>query len=66
MRIDKTKTDLIIAKSGLKYKEIAERANMSRQSLSTMLCRGTATPPTLGKLAKALGVDPAELIKQEE
>ena len=66
MKFDRAKVNLIIAKSGLKYKELAERSNMSRQNLSTILGRGTATPQTLGKIARALEVDPEELIKQED
>ena len=39
---------------------------MSRQNFSTVRTRGTCTAVTLGKIARALGVDPLEIMEQEE
>ena len=39
--------------------------SISRQTMSTIAQRGTCEPTTLGKIAKALGVDPADLIKED-
>lgn len=43
--------------------EFAAKAGISRATLSTALTRGTASRSTVIKIAKALNVEPEELIK---
>lgn len=66
MKISRTKIELLQAEQGMSSKELAERAGMCRQNVSIIKTRGTCTPVTAAKLARALGVDPAELIETEE
>lgn len=44
---------------------LAARCGISRQNISTIIRRGTCTPVTAAKLAKALGVPVTEIIRKE-
>lgn len=65
MKLNTTKIALFLAEREMSKTAFAELCGVSRQNLSTILARGTCQPKTVGKLAKALGVDPAEIIKEE-
>lgn len=65
MRISKQKIELLQANRNLTMIAFAERAGVSRQNISTIKGRGTCNPSTASKLAKALGVDVAEIIESE-
>lgn len=64
MIIDTKWVETTVAERGLTQSELAAQSGLSRQSLSTILRRGTAAPRTVGKLAKGLGVPVAEIIKE--
>ena len=64
MKINRQKIELEMARQGISTTQLAEKAGIARQNISTVLGRGTCTPPTAGKLAKALGVD-IEAIAEE-
>lgn len=66
MKINRLKLDALQAEQGLTCGQVAEKAGMSRQNFSTVRVRGTCTAVTLGKIARALGVDPLEIMEQEE
>ena len=65
MKINVSKIKLLLATQELTRSELANRSGISRQSISTILGRETCEPKTAGKIAKALGVDAAEIIKEE-
>lgn len=65
MKIDSLKINLLLAEQGLTQAALSSKCGVSRQSISTLLGRGTCSPVKLGKLANALGVDPREIIKEE-
>lgn len=65
MRIDTKKVALLLAEQSITKTVLAERCGISRQNISTILTRGTCEPKTAGKLAKGLGIDPAEIVKEE-
>lgn len=65
MTINTTRIELTLAEKGWTRAELATRCGISRQNVSTILRRGTAEPKTIGKLAAGLGVDPAEILKEE-
>ena len=65
MKISTAQLDRRQAELGLTRKAVAELAGISRQTMSAIAQRGTCEPITLGKIAKALGVDPADLIKED-
>ncbi len=65
MTISATKINLLKAEQRLTNSALAERSGISRQSISTVIRRGTCTPITAGKLARALQVDVADIIREE-
>ncbi len=62
MQIDKIKLQLLLAEKELSAKDLAEMAEISPQTISKIIKNGRSKPKTIGKIAKALGVEPAELV----
>lgn len=46
--------------------QLAEAAGVSRATINCTLLKGSCSIQTAGKIAKALGVDPAEIIEMED
>lgn len=65
MTISTPKVELLQAEQGLTNAVLAERSGISRQSVSTILRRGTCSPVNAGKLARGLGVSVADIIEKE-
>ena len=65
MKLNTTKIALILADREMTRAALAEACGISRQNVSTIMTRGTCEPKTVGKLAKGLGVDASELIKED-
>ena len=51
---------------GLNNKSLAKKMKSSRQWVGTILDRGHATLNMVNKIAKALEVDPKEIVKLED
>lgn len=66
MKISKRKIELIMAQKFTSVSELAKLSGVSRQNISTVVLRGTCRPLTAAKLARALGVDPADIIEEED
>ena len=64
MKLDVMKIVRLLAEQGLTKSEFAARSGVSRQQISTIICRGTCAPKTAGKLAVGLGVSVAEIMKE--
>lgn len=58
--------ELMAARKGMKLSQLADKAGMCRQNLSTIKSRRTCTALTACKIADALGVDVTEIIEQEK
>lgn len=65
MRLDSIKIKLLMAELEINQTVLAEKVGVSRQNISLMLCRGTCSITNAGKLAKALGVNVREIVKEE-
>lgn len=65
MKADKLKVQLVMAREGMGGAEIAERAGIRRDLVSKVVRGQNVRPATLGKVAKALNVDPAEIVQQD-
>lgn len=65
MTIDRVRIELTLAEKGWTKADLAERSGISRQSVSTITRRGTASPRNVGRIARALGVAPADIIRKE-
>lgn len=63
LRIDKGKLDIVLAKRCKNLHEL--RFILSASTLSRIRKGNSVETKTVGKLAEALGVDPAELISTE-
>ena len=65
MKINGAKLELLTAQKGMTFCKLAEKSGICRQNISTVKNRGTCSPATLIKLARALDVDPVEIMLQE-
>ena len=63
MKINKTKTSLIMAEKGLNQQGLADLVPMSRGNLSTLLNGKSCQAITVLKIAKALKVDVTEILE---
>lgn len=50
----------------LTLRELGEEAGVSKDTISRIEREGTAYPSTIRKLARALKVDPSDLVPEEE
>lgn len=65
MRISKNKFGIAMLNAGItSIKELAAVAGVSINTISRSNNGGTVKLATLGRIAKALGVDPAELLEE--
>ena len=46
--------------------QLAQAAGVSRATVNCTLLKGSCSIQTVGKIAKALGVDPVEIIEMED
>ena len=60
--IDRRRVELAIAERQLSAIQLAKAAGLSRDSIRKALKRGRARRLTIGKIAAALGVKPAEIV----
>lgn len=65
MKISRKKIEVLQAQRGYNHGQLAKASGISRQSLSTIMGRGTCRPDNAGKIAHALGVDPADIVEEE-
>lgn len=63
MRLDKRRIQLIMAKLEIGQQSLADKAGISRQTLSAVINGRSCRPELLGKIAKALNVEPEEIIE---
>ena len=63
MKLDVKKVLLRMAYLNLNQQRLAERAGVSRQTISSVMNGRNCRPELLGKIAKALEVNPEEIIE---
>ena len=61
----KENLQVMAARKGLNLGQLADKAGLCRQNLSTIKCRGTCSALTAMKIAAALGVDVTEIIEED-
>lgn len=66
MKANKKAVQLAMARACAGKKEISEKAKMPEMTVRNVLAGHSVRPATLGKIARALGVDPLEIMEQEE
>lgn len=63
MKLNKNAVEMLRAEQCLMVKEVAERAGISPNTISLGIRKGI-DPATVGKIAKALNVNPRAIIEQ--
>lgn len=66
MKADINKLRLAMARACMNPQDLAKAAEMPPQTVNGVLRGRGVRPATLGRIAKALGVDPAEILEKEE
>lgn len=66
MRIDKRKYQIACARACMNSKDVVETAKIPRATLNTCMGRKGGSPATVGKIARALGVDVTEIMEDEQ
>lgn len=64
MRLKKDYIKFLIGE--MSYKELSEKCGISSNWLNTVINRGQASMNIVNKLAKALNVEPIEIVKMED
>lgn len=64
MKVDHKKLELAMARACMNPQDLAKAAEMPPQTVNGVIRGRSVRPATLGRIAKALGVDPAELIQE--
>lgn len=63
MKVNKKKMQIALARKCMSLSEAAKVADMPYQSILNAQKGRGVSPVTLGKIARALGVDPADIIE---
>lgn len=66
MKANRKKLELAMAKACMSTAELQKVAAMPRPTVNCVICGRSVKPHTLGKIAKALGVDVEEIMEEEE
>ena len=66
MKANKQKLMLAMARACMDTDALTASAGMPRPTVNNVICGRSVRPGTLGKIARALGVDPAEIIETKE
>lgn len=65
MKLNVRKIKLILAEQEMNQADLAVKIGVNRQQVNDLLSRETCTLKSLGRVANALGVKPAEIIKED-
>ena len=65
MKIDERKLFIQLAKKDWNFTDLANALGINTQTLITTRKRKSTRPSTIGKMAKALGCEPEDLLKEE-
>ncbi len=66
MKADRKKLELAMVRACMDTKDLAEAAQLPRPTLNNAIVGKGVRPSTLGRIAKALGVDPTEIMEVNE
>ena len=64
INISQKEINLVCARKEMSLNELSKHSGVTAQNIRALLKRGSCRPKTLGRIARALGVDPAELIDE--
>lgn len=66
MKADKKKLKLAMARACMNSKNLPEAARIPTSTVANVIMGKNVRPATLGRVAKALGIDVAEILDQED
>ena len=66
MKADTNKLRIAMARACMNPQDLAKAAQMPAQTVNGVLRGRSVRPATLGRISKALRVDPAEILEKEE
>lgn len=65
MKTNRKKLELAMARACMNTEDLQKAAEMPRPSLNNVISGKSARPATIGRIARALGVDVAEIIEED-
>ena len=65
MKADRKKLELAMARACMESTDLPAAAGLPRPTVQNAIVGKSVRPATLGRIAKALGVDPVEILKEE-
>lgn len=65
MKVDRKKLELAMARACMNTENLARAAEMPRPTVNNVITGRNVRPGTLGKIARALGVDVTEILEVE-
>lgn len=65
MKADRKKLELAMARACMESADLPAAAGLPRPTVQNLIVGKSVRPATLGKIAKALGVDPTEILESE-
>lgn len=65
MKTNKKKLELAMARACMNTEDLQKAAEMPRPSLNNVISGKSARPATIGRIARALGVDVTEIIDED-
>lgn len=66
MKVSRNKISRLMGANLMTQAGLAKAADVSRATINATLGKGSCSPETAGKIAKALGVAPVDIIETEE
>ena len=66
MKVNRQKLYLALARACMDSADLPAATGMPRPTVQNAIVGKSVRPSTLGKIAKALGVDPADIVEMEE
>lgn len=64
MKADRKKLELAMAQACMNTKDVQKKAGIPRPTLNNVISGRNIRPGTIGKVAKALGVDVTEILEE--
>lgn len=64
LHLSKQKILIILADRGMRTKQLSELVEMKPNNLSALLSRGSCSPITAGKIARALNVSVSDIVEK--
>lgn len=66
MKVSTSKIKSMMIENLMTQQMLADKSGVCRLTINSTLLKGSCSIPTVGKIAKALGVDPVEIIEMED